>query len=121
MSLKLDPKTGDYVVENGKPVTDDTLLTSAYIRTKTQRGNWMYAPDQNYGSEFFKSHARIRDVVVLEEIQRKALEPMVKDGRAKSVTVRATDVARGAAGLTSVIVDDRGKPEIFSFNPIGAE
>lgn len=119
MSLKLDPRTGDYVMDGGKPVTDDTLLTPAYIRIKAQRENWLYAPNKAYGSLYYKSHARIRDVVVVEEIGRKALQPLVDDGRAESVTVVADAVARGAVGLKTIIVDNRGKPEILDFNPIG--
>jgi phage gp46-like protein len=119
MGLKLNPANGDYISENGKPVQDDTLLTSAYIRLKTQRGRWMYAPDGEYGSEFYQSHRRVRTVVEIEEMGRKALQPMIDDKRAQSVTVEADDVARGGVSLSTKIVDDRGRPQILKFNPIG--
>lgn len=119
MSLKLDPATGDYQVENGRIVNDDSLLTPAYIRLKTPRKGWMYAPDESFGSDLNKAHIRVKDVVAVEESAQKALDPLVRDGRARDVTVQAVQVARGAVELQAVIVDDRGKQETYIFNSIG--
>lgn len=120
-SWKLDPATGDYVVEGGNPVTDETLKTPAYIRLKVQRLRWLYAPSSQYGSDYYASHIRIRSTEDLEKIGNKALKPLVDDLRAKSAEVITTAAARGSVELQARIVDDLGQVEVLTFTPLGVK
>lgn len=114
---QIDPSTGDYVVLSGSPVEDTTILTSAYIRLKTRRTQWLYAPDTNYGSDFYKSHARILQTATLENYATKALNPLVTTNRAQSVSVATTAAQRGAIQLSAQIIDSSGQPQVLNFNP----
>lgn len=49
---EVDPKTGDYVLVNGSPKETNSLKMAAYFRMRTRRDQWLYAPDNKYGSKF---------------------------------------------------------------------
>lgn len=118
--MKLDPKTGDYVLdEKGKIVQETGLQTPAYFRLKVQRENWMYAPDAKFGSTFYKAHRRVKDVVEIEDIARQALQPLITDRRALAIDVAADAVNRGGVSLLTRILDNRGRPEVYEFTSIG--
>lgn len=106
----IDPVTGDYVQENGAPVETDSLMVPAYFRLKIKRDGWMYAPDANYGSIFnrIKKNPTGGDTSKIENAGAVALQPILDDGRAVSITVETTFAARNSVGLDIKIERQRG-------------
>jgi phage gp46-like protein len=118
-SWKVDPETRDYALtEHGDPVQDTSLLTPAYVRLMTKRTGWLYAPDTNYGSDYPALHIRVPDAATVISAGEVALQPLVDEDRATSFTVELTGSARGDLRLRTRIVDDEGRPQVFSFTPI---
>ncbi len=120
-SWKIDPSTGDYVIENGSPVETDSLTIPAYFRLKAKRGRWLNAPDTNWGSDFYTITKRPSENANqrLENIAVSALQPLVDDGRADSVEVNVLTASRGSAGLETKIVDASGEVETETFKGLG--
>lgn len=106
---EIDPKSGDYVITQGSPTLTDALTMAAYVRLKTKRGQWLYAPDNNYGSDFYlqKKRRTNQDQTYIENVGARALTPMVNDGRAGLVDVEATEASRHGIGLSAKILDAR--------------
>lgn len=116
---KIDSTTGDFMISNGQPVNEYTLLTAAYIRLKAPRLNWMYAPDTTYGSDYYSSHRRINNYVQLEQYGTAALTPLVNQNRAQSISVVTTAAQRGFVTQQATIINNSGQPEVLTFNPVG--
>lgn len=119
-NLKLDPNSGDYVIQNGRPVEDGTLNTPAYIRLKTRRNKWMYAPDTSYGSDFhlfYRRHLAQNDSAIVT-VAKRAVAPLVSSGRAASVDASLDGTARQAVELNVNIVQANGQESQLSLTPI---
>jgi phage gp46-like protein len=118
-----DPKTGDYVMSGGAPLQTNALLTPAYIRLKTRRTQWMYAPDSKYGSDLHKiknkKAAQNRQIASVEAAAARALQPMADDGRAQSITVDLAATQRGYIGLDIAILQSNGQVETLNLPSIG--
>lgn len=120
-SWNLNPANGDYVLDSqGSPEQTDSLLIPAYIRLKAPRTRWMYAPDTDWGSDFYTVRKRqtALDGSLCEQIGVRALKPLIDDGRASKVTLTATVQARGAVGLETKIADAGGNESSAVFKPI---
>lgn len=106
----IDPVTGDYVLVGGAPEQTDSLTIPAYIRLKTTVGQWLYAPDTKYGSRFalIKKRPTGRDTNKVENAAAVALQPILDDGRAVSITVDTTSANRTSVGLKVLIEKQRG-------------
>lgn len=117
----LDPATGDYVMTGGKPVETDSLSIPAYIRMKTPRTGWMYAPDTFYGSDFHLLNRRntTNDTSILETIAANALQPIADDGRAVSITIDTTEVARHGLALAVELVKKNDKIDNLVLTGLG--
>lgn len=113
----LNPVTKDYVVTNGKPEETDTILIPAYIRLKVQRKKWLYAPDDDYGSDFYelKNKQSNRMPSMVENVAARALQPLIDDNRARSITVDFAQSSRHSIGLETKIINASGKVEQLSF------
>lgn len=117
----LNPESGDYVVDDqGKPVIDNSLKVPAYIRLRAPRTQWMYAPDVNYGSDFYqgklKHNPESRKTVEL--IAQRALQALMTDGRARQIIVDTVTQSRFSLGFRTVILDIQGQRDDFSITPI---
>lgn len=122
MSWQIDPKTGDYLMTNGAPIDDPSLIYPAYYRLKSDRTQWLYAPDDNWGSDFYTKKKRFtaNDVNAFTDIADKALQPMIDDGRAKSTdTVFLQPVGRNDIELSTTIVDAKGVPQELNLPMVG--
>lgn len=117
----INPATGDYVMQGGAPVIDDTLQTPAYFRTKIARTQWMYAPDPDYGSDIYlaKKKALSNSPASVAAAATRCLQPMVQDGRARSASAVVTGSTRGAVAIQENIIDASGQPQQVTFDPIG--
>lgn len=107
MNWNMDPQKKDYVMVNGAPQETNSLTIPAYIRLKVKRTQWMYAPNNQYGSDFYliKKRKTSQDATQLENIAAKALQPILDDGRANEITIKTTLANRNAVGLQTDIVD----------------
>lgn len=119
-SWSINPVTGDYDQKNGAPVVTEKLTIPAYIRLRAKRTTWMYAPDNKWGSNFYlqKKRKTSQDPSFFENLAADALQPIVDDGRASSVTVTTTVSTRGGMGMETEVVDATGKVEKIVIDPI---
>lgn len=120
-SWDIDPSTGDYKMENGRPVETDRLTVPAYFRLKTSRNKWMYAPDDKFGSDFkqIKKRRSASETVQTETTAARALSPLVDDGRAREITVEAKQTARYAVGLEIKIKEAGGENSQLNLDSLG--
>lgn len=122
LSLKIDPQTRDYQVDDdGKIVNDFGLLTPAYFRLRTPRNEWLYAPNARYGSDFksLKKNQSAGSQNRVTNIAERALAPLIDQNRATETEVNVADVARHGVSLDIKITDSQGEVEEIELFPIG--
>lgn len=117
----IDPKTGDYVLENGRPQETNSLKVAAYFRLKIKRKKWLYAPDDKYGADFYTIQKRPADNANqrFENTAVKALQPLVDDGRALQIEATVTQNVRSGTALETTIIDATGEVQKVTFNSLG--
>lgn len=120
-SWKIDPKTGDYVMDKGSPVPETSLKNPAYYRLRIQRTKWMYAPNKEYGSDLHLIKKRVTNGNnrVVEEAAARALKPIVDDNRASNITINTTVATRSAVGMEIKLTDKSGETQELVINPLG--
>jgi phage gp46-like protein len=119
-SWLIDPTTGDYQVSGGNPVRDESLQFPAYVRLKTQRGSWLYAPDVDYGSDLYLIRKQTKATPALvENVSERALQPLLDDGRASEISVQHTGSARFGETLDANLTDRNGQTQSLSLSPVG--
>jgi phage gp46-like protein len=120
-SWQIDPKKGDYVMNLGAPVETNSLQVPAYFRLKIKRKQWLYAPDDKYGSDFYLLQKRPASNAAqkIENVAVNALQPLTDDGRASRIDVVADNFSRNGAALTATILDASGEEEIVTFPGLG--
>jgi hypothetical protein len=108
---------------NGAPVDDPSLIYPAYIRIKTPRLGWLYAPDDKFGCDF---HGNQRfngaDLGNIQTQYQAALQPMIDDGMASDVNVTypGTQIGlRNNGAMNIVITDAQGEQETLVLPPVG--
>lgn len=114
--------TGDYRMEGGAPVETDSLRVAAYIRLKVRRTKWLYAPSNDYGSDFFqiKKLQSTRDASQVENAAARGLQPLANDGRAKSITIDTDEMKRNGVGLKIKIIEANGTVGTLNLQGMGA-
>lgn len=123
-SWRINHSNGDYIMEAGAPVSSDSLTIPAYYRLMVRRTRWLYAPNTQYGSEFYTARNKQsgkRDPRRLIDIAERALQPLVDDGRALEVSVNPdqnVQVNRNQAALKVEILDQQGIPQVLDLPPI---
>lgn len=113
-------------MENGSPVPSNSLIYPAFYRYRIPRGGWMYAPDDNYGSDFATVKKRFNgaDLGGLVNIAQRALQPIIDDGRAGSVTITpntGSSANRNVSTFTTDIVDTQGNLDTLILPPLTGE
>lgn len=110
MDMHINPITRDY---DGKCI--DTLANAVYLRLMTPLGAWW--ADKTLGSRLHEL-AREKDVIRVRKLAKQyaemALMPIVKDGRARKITVAAEQVQSGMCLLHIIVETKVGKR--FEFN-----
>ena len=119
-SWQINPTTGDFLLDAfGLPMRDETLKVPAYIRLKTSRKQWMYAPDNDYGSDFYIARKKTTQTsTALENIGNKALQPLIDDNRASSAEFTLNGMTRHGESFLCDIVDVDKQTETFVINPV---
>lgn len=119
-SWKVNPESGDYLLDKGRPVETNSLQMPAYFRLRTRRREWLYAPDDKYGSDF---HTVTRNQTqngptFIEALAEQALQPVVDDGRASEIEITGKLESRSNVSLEVAITDSSGKIERLVFTEI---
>jgi phage gp46-like protein len=119
-SWLIDPVTGDYVINKGNPVRDESLQFPAYARLKIKRQGWLYAPNKDYGSDYSSVRKRTNSTqALLESIGIKALQPMIDDGRASEVAFTLDQSSRNGESQICSIVDTDSNILSFELSSVG--
>lgn len=122
-SIKIDPVTKDYSLDtsNGKLENDLSLKTPAYFRLMIPRLGWLYAPDRDYGSDLalIKKNLTSGGSSIVSNTAERALNPLIDQERASSVSVDVVQKSRHGVGIEIDIVDANGEEEKTYFVPIG--
>lgn len=118
-SWRINPASGDYVVANGSPVRDETLDFPVYVRLRTPRRGWLYAPDNRYGSVLEDVKRQNNQTsTLLANVMRDALRPLVETRRAASIDVLPTRSERFKEELGVTYVTRAGEERTFTFDPV---
>ncbi|MCR1767879.1 phage GP46 family protein [Burkholderia glumae] len=109
MDALIDPFTRDYT---GASTT--TLQTAVYLRLRTPLGSWW--ADTTLGSrlnelEREKDTPRVRGLAV--QYAEQALQPLVDDGRAQSISITSASAQTGWLALLIDVVDATGNVQHF--------
>lgn len=120
MDALINPNTGDYLADAARPgelARDPAngLLNAAYLRLMTPLGSWF--GDATLGSRLHEL-AREKDLARVERLaqqfSRDALQPLLTDGRAKSIDIRTQRPGNGRLALAIELVDARGVVSTFA-------
>lgn len=109
MDALIDPITRDYT---GASTT--TLQTAVYLRLRTPLGTWW--GDSTVGSRLHelereKDTPRVRALAV--QYTEQALQPLIDDGRAQSITITSQSSQPGWLVLLIEVVDSTGNVQHF--------
>ena len=109
MDALLDPQTGDYAGSR-----TDTLANAVYLRLMTPLGSWW--ADPTLGSRLHELQ-REKDVsrvaVLARQYAEQALAPLLKDGRADSITVTTSRQQPGWLQLHIKVADASNRVQHF--------
>jgi phage gp46-like protein len=109
MDALLDPISRDYT-----GTTTTTLQNAVYLRLDTPLGFWWADPSLGsrlYELEREKDTPRVRGLAI--QYAEQALQPLIDDGRATSVTVNSADGPTGWLILLIAVVDVTGNTQHF--------
>lgn len=104
MDREISPLTRDYTSEN---IT--TLQNAVYIRLTTPKDSWW--ADGTLGSLLhliYREKDLSRVGLLAQQYAEEALQPIIDDGRAKSITVTHEQPKNGSLNLLISVVDNRG-------------
>lgn len=119
-SWLINPRTGDYDIANGDPQRDESLQFPAYLRLRCQRGSWLYAPDDQFGSTYSTVRKRTKNAPkLLIDVSENALQPLIDDLRAEAIQVESTGSGRNSESLEITIQENDGEVSSFVFETVG--
>lgn len=119
-SWLMNPATRDYEQQGGKPVVTRSLKMPMYFRTLVGRRKWLYAPDDSYGSDFasFRGKQNEAGAVTAQAIERRALQPLIADGRALEIDVTVTPERNGLVINARALEANGTETELNGLRPI---
>lgn len=110
MDQTLSPLTGDY--EKGRT---RTLQNAVYLRLKTPLGSYWADPDMGSRLHELRREKDLPRVHMLaKQYAQQALQPLLDDGRAQSITVESFDDRAGWLLLLITVTDGRGASQKFN-------
>lgn len=120
-SWLMDPATRDYSQDGGAPVITRSLKMPMYFRTLAPRKRWLYAPDDNWGSDFHLLHTKNGPNAgpAAQAIERRALQPLIEDGRALDVSVGVSQQRGGLVVDARAIEANGTETELTGLRPLG--
>lgn len=112
MDILLDPTTADYAIPWQRI---ETLANAVYLRLMTPLGSWWAEP--SVGSrlhELQREKDLPRVYVLARQYAEQALQPLIIDGRAQSITVTAERDRPGWCVLLITVIDNVGREQRFN-------
>lgn len=109
MDREISPLTGDYTTS-----IIHTLQNAVYIRLTTPLGSWW--ADGRVGSllhTLTREKALSRIGLLAQQYAEEALQPLLDDGRAKSIVVTHQPIQHGQLFLFIQVTDNRGETATF--------
>ncbi|AZL61660.1 phage GP46 family protein [Enterobacter asburiae] len=111
MEMLIDPTTGDYTGDSS-----DSLANAVYLRLMTPLGSWW--ADPTLGS-LLHTLRREKDVSRVQKLavqySQQALQPIIDDGRAQSISVTAEHWQKGWMLLHITVTSASGTPQIWKY------
>jgi phage gp46-like protein len=111
--IQINPRTRDWEMDaDGFLVSTNSLAQAGYIRLTAHFGEWMH--DTTLGSTLFDLNAKAETTGESEVVRRaeRALQPLIDDGRASSVTVKLLESTRYGRAIDVTIVDARSNEAV---------
>lgn len=109
MDAGIDPTSGDL---SGERIS--SLANAVYIRLTTPLGSWW--ADKSLGSRLHELK-RSKDLSRIGKLARQyaeqALQPLLDDGRAKTITISTEQPHNGWLLMLIEVVDASGVPQVF--------
>lgn len=117
MDALIDPVLRDYTVFSGAPVRDPAagLANAVYLRLMTPLGSYWAAPTM--GSrlhELQRGKDLPRMAILAKQYAKKALEPLVTDGRAAAIDVSTELPGNGRLHLLIAVTAASGERLTFT-------
>ena len=111
MEMLIDPTTGDYTGDSS-----DSLANAVYLRLMTPLGSWW--ADPTLGS-LLHTLRREKDVSRVQQLavqySRQALQPIIDDGRAQSISVTAEHWQKGWMLLHITVTSASVTPQTWKY------
>jgi|CXWL01.1.fsa_nt_gi phage gp46-like protein len=117
MTAYLNPLTADYLIDSGRVVADPAngVANAVYLRLMTPLGSWW--ADKTLGSRLHEL-AREKDLprvaVLARQFVQMALQPVLDDGRANSITVDTQRAHDGRLQLRVEVEAAHGERMVFN-------
>ena len=110
---KIDPETGDYVLEKGRPAEDDTAASAVYLALATPRGSMPIMP--RFGSRFDEVRKIVDDTPrLVEQMAHEALSHLVEGGSIRKLSASAT-VEGSYISIDVSYVDRAGRQQAIRY------
>lgn len=123
-TIKIDACKRDYELDEfGNLKIDKGLGTPAFFRLRIPRNQWLYAPNTQYGSDFylFQKNPTTGTGRAFVNTGDRALQPLIDQGRADNINVELTERSRNGVGLEVDISQVRNDETETIFVPIGRD
>lgn len=114
----IDPATGDYSLSGADIARDPAngLGNAVYLRLMTPQGSYWADPEMGSRLHELQREKDVRRVAVLaKQYAENALQPIVADGRAKTVDVTTCHAETGRLYLRIEVVASNGSLLTFSY------
>lgn len=121
-NLQIEPKSKDYVVENGSPIPSDRVLEASYIALMIQQGKWLYG-EVDQGSQLY-TLSNVKRTNGIEQQFASYAEDAIKRNviiPGKGSAVQATNLAtnvRATSNQVSVIPAQTELSSQLNFTPV---
>jgi len=119
-SWLINPANGDYLIDKGNPIRDESLQFPVYVRLKVKKDSWMYASSSDYGSNYSTVKKRISITQsLLRSIGTRALQPIIDDGRALEIDFSVVTSNRNLEEQLCTVIDNDSNIVSFELSSVG--
>lgn len=120
ISITIDTVTKDYIPLNGQIQNSNQLEAQIYQLIQTPKTKWLYAPDSNYGSDFYtllNQRQRLSKSQILQLVTS-ALDPLTSTGELTLTSLTVPVLTLGTVNIDIEGVDSSGEKVKFTINPL---
>ena len=119
-SIQIDTISKDYINLNGQIANTNSLQCRIYQLLETKRSQWLYAPDQSYGSELktlLGKRGRVNKTQLTQMILS-ALEPLTINGDLVITNISIPTITVASSVIDIYGIDAEGQPIHFALPPL---